>query len=231
MGMKCDWMFNNWVKTWIFIVTLHIVIDNYRWILHNILIILMSTKKIRFGILPDWLPPAIWRISFVNPFEPNWQDRSCSVRGSPRSISRSKKNNNVKLRAVSYSMVSILAGTNEVRLLLPFHSEYDRLAEQHKSSNMSEQHTIWPLDSVAQKRLRNQLPHWASVVWKHHKFRSYRITCSQLGNENTEIFNTFIAFAVSRFSIEGRFTVKFQIIAHMFICLLCFFRSVLAKSM
>lgn len=57
---------------------------------------------------PDWLPPAIWRISFVNPFEPNWHDRSCKVRGSPRSINRSRKKSNVKLRAVSYSMVSMM---------------------------------------------------------------------------------------------------------------------------
>lgn len=63
---------------------------------------------------PDWLPPAIWRISFVNPFEPNWHDRSCKVRGSPRSIKRSKKNSNVKFRAVSYSMVSMMQRISRV---------------------------------------------------------------------------------------------------------------------
>lgn len=58
---------------------------------------------------PDWLPPAICRISFVNPRAPNWHDRSCKVRGSPLSIRRSKKNSSVMLRANSYSIDSISA--------------------------------------------------------------------------------------------------------------------------
>ena len=30
---------------------------------------------------PDCEPPAIWRISLLKPLVPNWQERSCSVRG------------------------------------------------------------------------------------------------------------------------------------------------------
>lgn len=56
---------------------------------------------------PDWLPPAICLISLVNPFAPNWHDKSCNVLGSPLSNSRSKKNNKVMFRANSYSIVSM----------------------------------------------------------------------------------------------------------------------------
>lgn len=69
------------------------------------------------GSLPDWLPPAIWRISFVNSLFPNWQDRSCTVRGSPLSRSRSRKNSNVMLRAISYSMDSIFPAVVKLTLI------------------------------------------------------------------------------------------------------------------
>lgn len=65
----------------------------------------MLRKQIHHS--PDWLPPAICRISLVNPLEPNWQDKSCNVLGSPLSSNRSKKNNKVMFLANSYSMVSI----------------------------------------------------------------------------------------------------------------------------
>lgn len=62
--------------------------------------------------VPDSLPPAICLISLVNPGAPNWHDKSCSVRGSFLSISRSKKNSSVKLRACSYSIDSICLADN-----------------------------------------------------------------------------------------------------------------------
>lgn len=56
---------------------------------------------------PLWDPPAICLISLVNPLDPNWQLKSCRVRGSPLSSSRSKKNNRVILRANSYCIASM----------------------------------------------------------------------------------------------------------------------------
>lgn len=90
--------------------------------------------------LPDWLPPAIWRISFVNPFEPNWHDKSCSVRGSPRSIKRSRKNSNVKLRAVSYSMVSMFDNLVLRRFSLP-----QLIQSRNKSTDLLYRYCLPPL--------------------------------------------------------------------------------------